>query len=445
MASILRDWVKSPHLRPIAYLASGSAIAQVIGVVATPIVTRLYEPSDYGVAALYGSIVVIVATVAALRYESAIPLPPETSEGERDAIALVRVSLLAAAVVSALVLVTTLVVVASGRFQAISDMGNWVYAIPLGILVSSWSLTLNAYAIRGRRYSAIARIAPLQKVASVSLQIGGGLLRLGKSGLMIAAVATPLVGLGVLSRVYRAGRAAAAEPRDDARPRMRKVAIRYRDFPLVSTWFALLNALAWNIQVVVIAHYYTTAEVGQYALAFAMISLPMGLVLAGVSQVYNRECAARASDTEAVLRLARKTLRSLTAVSVPLFSGLYLASTYLFGIIFGQNWLQAGAIAAAMIPLLWARFLTTSLTTTFNVYRRQGVLLAWQVLALSATLSAFVWGGEHGLDVTQITWLSSALTAPVYLLLIPMVFWVISQGPPIQTAEEVTPSRSEPG
>ena len=152
MASIVRDWLKSPHLRPIAYLASGSAVAQVIGVVATPIVTRLYQPSDYGAVALYGSIVAIVATVAAFRYESAIPLPPETGEGERDAIALVRISMLAAAFVSALVLVAAVAAAVSGRFQAISDLGNWVYAIPVGVLVSSWSLTLNAYAIRARRY-----------------------------------------------------------------------------------------------------------------------------------------------------------------------------------------------------------------------------------------------------------------------------------------------------
>ena len=429
LKSIFGSWLQSPHLRPIGHLASGSAVAQVIALLATPIVTRLYLPSEYGTAALFMSIVTVVATVAALRYEVAISIPPETSEGERDAIALVRVSLVAIAAVCTLTLLVTAVGANLGEFQVLEDLGYWVYAIPVGVFLSSLSLTLNSFAIRCRQYSIVARVAPLQKMVTAGLQIAGGLAKLGTSGLMVAALATPVVGLAVLWRTYRLGLSMASEASDRARARMRRVAVKYRDFPFVSTWFALLNALAWNIQALVIGHYFSTAEVGQYALAVAMISLPTGLVLTGVSQVYSRECASRASDTSAVLRLARKMVASLAIVSIPLFLFLLLVSAYLFGLVFGPNWEQAGAIGVAMIPLLWARFLTTSLTTTLNVYRRQGLLLAWQVLALAATLGALVWGGQQGLGVVDVTWLMSALTAPAYLMILPLTFWAIRRGP----------------
>ncbi len=237
----------------------------------------------------------------------------------------------------------------SGRGTSLETLGSWAYAIPIGVLVSAWSVTLSSYATRRRQYGAISRIAPLQKTVSAGVQLPGGYLKLGLSGLMLGALVTPFVGLGVLRKVYRGGvRATPASAWNWAA--MRTVARQYADFPRISTWFALLNALSWNIQAIVLAHYYSISDVGQYALASAMISLPTSLVLTGVSQVYLRECAARANDQEAALRLAKQTLMALLTVSAPLFLALFLASKYLFGIVFGPEWVTAGAIAVSHDP-----------------------------------------------------------------------------------------------
>lgn len=440
----IRARLGSPHLRGISYLASGAALAQLMGLAVTPIITRLYQPSDYGSMALYGSIVAIVSSIACARYETAIPLPAESAEGERDAVALVRLALASAVFVSGVALLVVVLIVLSGYGDWFGDLGIWTYAIPLGILVSAWSAALGAYATRRRQYGRIARVAPLQKTVAATIQIGAGLLNLGRSGLMLGAVVTPFVGLGVLSKVFREGRRAHTGNSPWDRSRIRRVAADYSDFPRVSTWFALLNALAWNIQAVVVAHFYSVAEVGQYALAFAMISLPTTVIITGVNQVYLRECAARTHDPVAASRLARQTLGGLVAVSIPLFLGLWLASRYLFGIVFGPEWIPAGAIASALIPLTWARFLTTSLTSTFNVYRRQGLQLIWQIATLTATLTGFVWGGANGLGISEVTWVVSGLVAPMYLILIPMVFRVLRAGPPGgQDATRPVPDRRQ--
>ncbi len=67
-------------------------------------ITRLYLPSDYGAMAVYTSIVAIAAAIAGGRYESAVTLPSGSEQGERDAIALVRVALTVAVAVSGLAL-----------------------------------------------------------------------------------------------------------------------------------------------------------------------------------------------------------------------------------------------------------------------------------------------------------------------------------------------------
>lgn len=424
---MIRKWLTSPYLRPVMLLASGSGLAQVLGLLVTPIVTRLYLPSDYGALTVYSSIVAILAAIAGGRYEIAVVLPSDSKQGESDAISLVRVSLLCVAATSVLTLLAVAALVLWSEVPSVELLGFWAFAIPLGVLLSATSTTLSAYATRRRMYGRIARVAPLQKVGSAAVQVSAGLAKWGMSGLMLATLVAPLVGLGVLSQIYQQGRRELVRSKLSL-AELRAIALQYSDFPRLSTWFALLNALAWNTQILVLAQYYSVSETGQYGLAKAVIVVPTSLVLTGVSQVYLRECAARAHDPAAAKRLAVQTLKALVAASLPLFVAIFLVSKHLFGIVFGEEWVAAGAITIAMIPLLWARFLTTSLTTTFNVYRRQGLLLAWQVAALTLTLLGYILGGRSGWDIVSTTWLASLMTAPAYLALIPMVFGVLHVG-----------------
>ena len=59
---------------------AGRVVAAGIALVTMPIVARLFTPGDFGVAALFMSIIGIISTVSALRYEGALVLPKEDEE-----------------------------------------------------------------------------------------------------------------------------------------------------------------------------------------------------------------------------------------------------------------------------------------------------------------------------------------------------------------------------
>ncbi|MGQ9623675.1 MAG: lipopolysaccharide biosynthesis protein, partial [Candidatus Caldatribacteriaceae bacterium] len=63
--------------RSVLLLAGGTALGQAVTVLVSPILTRLYSPEDFGVFGVYASLLGIVAVIASLRYEYAIPLPEE--------------------------------------------------------------------------------------------------------------------------------------------------------------------------------------------------------------------------------------------------------------------------------------------------------------------------------------------------------------------------------
>ena len=80
----------------VLILMTGTTIAQAIPIVASPIITRIYAPDEFGTFALYMAIVSIVSVMATGKYELAVMLP----EKEEDAINLVALSIFLSSFVS---------------------------------------------------------------------------------------------------------------------------------------------------------------------------------------------------------------------------------------------------------------------------------------------------------------------------------------------------------
>ncbi|QLK87927.1 hypothetical protein E3U36_07160 [Arsenophonus endosymbiont of Aphis craccivora] len=61
--------------RNVVTLMTGTTIAQAIPIAISPLLTRIYTPKDFGVLALFISIIAILGSIANARYELAIMLP----------------------------------------------------------------------------------------------------------------------------------------------------------------------------------------------------------------------------------------------------------------------------------------------------------------------------------------------------------------------------------
>jgi len=91
------SYTKSSFSGDVLKLVGGTAFAQVLSILASPIITRMYGPEAYGLSALFTSIAGIIATIACLRYELAVMLP----EKDEDAANLLALSLILATLISA--------------------------------------------------------------------------------------------------------------------------------------------------------------------------------------------------------------------------------------------------------------------------------------------------------------------------------------------------------
>ncbi|MEE3920659.1 hypothetical protein V2I01_27750 [Micromonospora sp. BRA006-A] len=214
--------------RAVVGIAAGSAGGQPLALAAAPLLARLYRPVDFGVLAVVAALVVIVGTVAALRFEMAVPLP----EREEDARALVRLGLAAAA--GTAILGSVVVLLVGDRVAAWFGQPELVHWLCGAALRRGDGCRPGAQPVRGAEPS-LRRDRPAQPPA-----VPGGRGHPGRGGGGGAPSRWPGARLRVRSGRGRRGPVRGTGERDATartprrRPRLLAVARRYRRFP--SCW-----------------------------------------------------------------------------------------------------------------------------------------------------------------------------------------------------------------
>ena len=86
----------STFVSNVVTLSTGTIIAQALGILAAPILSRLFAPEAFGVLGLFTAISGIIGAMVCLRYDLAIMLPRQ----DKKAVNLFAGSLLSAALIS---------------------------------------------------------------------------------------------------------------------------------------------------------------------------------------------------------------------------------------------------------------------------------------------------------------------------------------------------------
>lgn len=368
---------RASFARSVGVLAGGTAVAQAIGVLVLPVITRLYTPADFSVLAVYASILGIVAGVACLRLDIAIPLP----ERDEDAANLLAVALLCSAAMAFLAALCVWyfpeqIVHAAGQ----PGLQPFLWWIPLGIALASAYSAVQFWATRKKRFAAIARTRIVQTTGSTVIQLAGGLLNAqGPLGLLLGQ----LIGSG--AGVFGLCRTAWREDRKAlqciAWVDMRRVFRAHDRFSKYSTFEALANNAAIELPVIIIAAVAVGPEAGYLFLAMRAMAIPIGLIGGAVSQVY----LSRAPEEYRSGQLGAFTLQAIatlirTGVGPLVFAGI--VSPVAFPIVFGADWLRAGEMVAWMTPWFILQFVSSPVSMSLHVTNNQRTALQLQIFGL---------------------------------------------------------------
>ena len=376
---------RRPFMQKVLMIGGASAAGQALSIVASPVLTRLYSPSDYGTAAVFTSIVALVGLVSSLRYDLAIPV----ARDDREAASVLTLSVLLGV---ATAVTAGAAAGVGGAWMAarlgVPGLAPYVWLIPLAVLGRGLYQPLSYWALRRRAFSRLAKRMLNQGWAQTFTQLGMGVVTNGPVGLVTGIVVGNVSGTAHLARfAWREDRGLfrGLRPRD-----LLATARRYASFPLLSTPSALVNRLGLEIPVFLIAASFGAMEAGLFALAWRIVGLPMNVVGASIGQVFHGEVAALLRDDPArVLGLYSRTVRR-TALLVALpFLLLALAAPHLFGTVFGARWGAAGAFVQVLAPMFFLQAVATPVSQCLNLTRRLDLQLAYDVVRLALGAGTF--------------------------------------------------------
>jgi lipopolysaccharide exporter len=397
-------WSKLPggaFTRSVMTLASGTAIAQLLIVFATPVLTRLYTPADYGALAVYSSTLTVLVVLASLRYEAAIPLPEEDEvAGSLLALTFVLLGIMAA-------LVSLLVWLGGDVFLTVVNvpaLRPYRWLIPLGFIGAGAYQVLSYWAIRRREFGRVARTKLSQGAGQVVTQIALGVAGAGAPGLLIGDVIGRAAGAGGLALLALRGHPFARVTRAS----LVAVAARYRRFPLLTTWSGLLNVGSLQLPSILFSAGFGAAAAGLYALSFKMLVLPTMLVGQAVGQVFLSRAATLAREPERLRQLTERTALALFAGGLPVFCAVALAGPQLFGSVMGSRWEQAGRYAQVMAPWFAVWLVSSPLSGLLTVREWQGSALTFTAFEFALRLGALLIGARRGSPMLAVALLSAS-------------------------------------
>ena len=153
-----------------------------------------------------------------------------------------------------------------------------------------------------------------------------------------------------------------------------------------------------------------------------VLAIPMSLVGSSVGKAYFAEIAAIGpKKPHKIQKITRKITKKLFLVSIVPFFVLLLGGPWLFSIVFGENWTQAGWFASALSISLLAQFVAGPIVNTLSVYRMEDYYLKLNLLRIGVLL--FVFGTAY---IYNFSAFNTILMYSIFLTIFYLfVYWLI--------------------
>jgi len=405
-------------------LVTGGVAAQGITFLLSPVITRLFSPEHFGVAALFVSIVSIVSTICVLGLDQAVVVA-----GDDDATRLLSLSVW---VVCAICVALLGAAAAMNFFLPhntwVSYLGRWIFAIPAGAFLLGMAQVINGMNLRAKQYKNIAGSKVAWTIGTTGSRIGLGVAFGSSVGGLIAG---NIIGymVYVITLIRKSGSPLGTYIAKPGTIGISDLTKRYKDFPLYQTPTRFLNSFSRNLPVLLLGVLFSADVVGLYALAHRVIKVPLDLIARSVNRVYFQKSSDifnRGSSLHS--SLAKTTIGLVALFLVPYMFLVYFGEGF-FATLLGERWRDSGQYAAILSIWIYSAFALAPSNAVFVVIRRQGLYFNLQMLMTVARLAVFFTSYVLQMEAIDTILFFSMTSAAVNLLIISIAFGLSQHTP----------------
>jgi len=382
----------SNFISNVLKLVSGSVTSQVLSILLVPLLTRIYTSDDFGVFQIILAASGILTIFSTFSYQFAIMLP-KTDEDSAN-IAFLSLILLTFVSVLIAILVPFVPQDVERILKAEGLLKYLVYLAPITFL-NGLFFVQNYWLSRRARYGVIAGSRVSNTLSTKIFQLLIPIWSISPFGLIVGYVG----GYGIADLVMLKG------VKEDIKvfkkvsiKKMKEMAIRYKNFPLFSSWSTLANTISPQVPTFLLTYFYGTSVVGHFALANQVVNMPMGLVGAAIGQVFFQKISVIKNGNEKgdMKVIVEEVYKKLISTGIFPMLLLMLLGEEIFTFAFGKNWAVSGTYVRILIPWIFLVYLSSPISTLYSVFDKQGVWLTFSIILLISRVAALVIGGTYG-------------------------------------------------
>ena len=387
---------------------SGTVIAQMLTVLASPVLSRLFTPEDFALLASFTSVTSLCVVFCSGKYEMAILLP----EKESDARNILRLSLLVCAATSCIL---PAIIIGIGRFNeafnALVSNGLVIVAV-MFVLCSNMCESFRYYFLRRKQFKAISSRTVVVSLTTVGLNLLCGYFFYSHKVFVTSTTVAQMVALILFLFLFF--RLFGKEKQPWSFAEVRQPLVRYWKFPAFTMSGQLLNSLTLNMPILVLANYFSDTMIGLYAFVYKIASLPMTVIGSNVTQVFMQRIS-QSSPAEQKKIFLKTSAALFLLILPPALIGVIFAPQ-LFSFIFGEKWIPAATLARLMAPMLVIRFATSPVTAVYSIKEKNILSFVYQIVRLLLMIIGFVTALSLDCSFEMTIFINSLALIAFYLL-----------------------------
>lgn len=386
----LKNKLRSELVRNSARLLSANVVAQAIGLLVYPILTRMYTPDDFGLLNLFMSIGGIFVLISTADYQNAIVLPKEESRAR----ALVQ---LCGCLLLAMVVVLVLSVPFSNpiaRLFKAPELARWWWLMPLYVAgLSAWAILSNYY-IRRKSFRRMSVYQMSQSILNAGGKLGFGALGFLSGGMIVSTILAPV--LAIFVSLFKGGKALLSGIFRTDKSALRTEAHAYRNFPLYSMPRSLVSTLGTNLPILMLTPIFGLTEMGYFGMALTLALRPLQMIVQSVYQVLLQRTAQMVNERQRIGRLLLKFVAGAFAILLPLFAGLYFVLPWLTEVLLGTSWRVSGEYIRLLLPWLLIMTAVAPIGFVTDVFSQQRIAFVVEIVYLLLTAGVLFIGIASG-------------------------------------------------
>lgn len=379
-----KNFFKSNLAKSIALIVGGTAFAQLLNILLSPIITRIYSPEEFGVLTAYSSILIILS-LGSFKYEMAIPI----AKSDNNAINVLALGLI---ILSIYVFTLSFVFFFFGKkiinLFNVEELYDYIWLIPLGVLLTGLYKVFMQWNFRIKGYKVISKTTINQSIFGNGIKISAGLMGMGPIGLILGNIIGQSAGLTVLAKPLRKNSLLikAINYKDIIWSFK-----RYKDFPIYNLPTYLLISLGNQTPIIFLTAYYGSAVVGFYGLAYTIVRLPMDLIGKSVGNVFFAESAKIGKNNpKKIKNLSNTLIKKLILIAVIPLVFLLLLGPQLFSFVFGENWYEAGVYAQIISVMLFFTLIFAPVSRIYEIFEKQRIRFYIDVVRIIMVMLVFL-------------------------------------------------------